>query len=151
MCKGLLGLFFIILHLCYLSWALFYILTIWCLFVSAKLIPANQQGEIQGVVTHAPKLNKAHGPVTEKQRIVLLFVYEMNLLGVCTSVHMMNCLWLHVLQAIYVCKANFNIEPRLCACECVCVFVCVCPTQVISQKLLKSSSSNLARWLPQTW
>ena len=29
--------------------------------------------------------------------------------------------------------------------------VCVCPSQAIPQELLKSSSSNLARWLPQTW
>ena len=34
----------------------------------------------------------------------------------------------------------------------LCVCLCVCPLQAISRKLLKSSSSNLARWLPlQAW
>ena len=38
-----------------------------------------------------------------------------------------------------------------CMCVCMCVCVCACPSQAIPRKLLKSSSSNSARWLPQTW
>ena len=39
----------------------------------------------------------------------------------------------------------------LCMCVCVCMCMCVCPSQAIPLKQLKSSLSNLAQWLPQTW
>ena len=53
---------------------------------------------------------------------------------------------------LFVCKVvsvNFNVDdPSLSVCMCVCVRVC--PSQAIPRKLLKSSSSHLARKLPQT-
>ena len=47
------------------------------------------------------------------------------------------------LKKNFVSKVNFNVEPTAC--------VSVCASQAISRKLLKSPSSNLARWLRQTW
>ena len=44
-----------------------------------------------------------------------------------------HSLWLWKSQHWWVC---------VCACVCVCVHMCVCPSQAISRKLLKSSSSN---------
>ena len=52
---------------------------------------------------------------------------------------------------VCVCVCVVCVCESVCVCVCACACVCVCPSQAIPRKLLKSSSSNLARWPPHTW
>ena len=50
---------------------------------------------------------------------------------------------------IFVFKVAYDFEKfkvdEAKVCPCVCMCVCVCPSQAVPRKLLKTSSSNLAR------
>ena len=72
-----------------------------------------------------------------------------------------------VRACVRACVLSVCLCVCVCVCMCACVYVCVCVCarararacvrvsvprmQTIPHKLLKSSSSDLVRWLPQTW
>ena len=58
------------------------------------------------------------------------------------------CWHIFSLSPFIICKANY-VYGRILSQASVCLTVC--PLQTIPRKILKSSSSNLAQWLPQTW
>ena len=85
------------------------------------------------------------------------FYYIWDCVHVCVCVCV--CVCACACACVHACvRACMRACVRACVCVCVCVSVClfvclsvclcVCPSQAIPRKLLKSSSSNLARWLP---
>lgn len=70
------------------------------LFVSAKLVPANQQGEIQGVVTLTSKHLDTHGLVGCNLKMWTVFCAQDDLV-VCTCVHVYTSVHLKFVLCTY--------------------------------------------------